>query len=313
VVSESSLHIEWIRDSVREVLRDADPSAWRRGRADELRRRVRDIVARARARGTEHASIAAEPVEQRLHRLTHTLERALPEGEARKPWARFVGEVHPEYEAFVATLPSSGRPAVRPTNLPRSVFHLASAGVALTAVALLPSRAWLVAIPGAFAAYCWSMEIGRRFSPALNDRLMRFYGPIAHPHERYRINSATWYATALVLLALFATTPAMMAAVVVLGTADPVAAFVGRRWGRHPLRAGRSLEGTLAFLATGSLVAAVVLTVTHAGSVAAIAAVALLSGLAGAIAELFATRLDDNFTIPLAVGAVATFATPMLS
>jgi dolichol kinase len=28
--------------------------------------------------------------------------------------------------------------------------------------------------------------------------------------------------------------------------------------------------------------------------------------------ELFSTNLDDNFTIPIAVGVVATFATPFL-
>jgi dolichol kinase len=170
---------------------------------------------------------------------------------------------------------------VRPTNLPRSLFHFASAAVALTAVALLPSRGWLIAIPGTFAVYAWSMELGRRLFPQLNDRLMSFYGAIAHPHERYRVNSATWYGTALVLLALFATVPAMLAAIMVLGV-------------------------------SGTLAAAVVLAIAHVGSPLAIAVLAVLSGLAGAVAELYATRLDDNFTIPLAVGAIATLATPLL-
>lgn len=319
MVSEPSLHAEWVRQSVREVLRDANPSAWRSERAEDLRRRVREIVGRVRARwaerGADPTSASAPPqrVDEHLNTLAQTLERALPEGGARKPWAEFVGEVHPDYEAFVAALPSPPGPAVRPTNLPRSLFHFASAALALTAVALLPSRGWLIAIPGTFAAYAWSMELGRRVSPRLNDHLMRLYGPIAHPHERYRVNSATWYGTALVLLALFATVPAMMAAVMVLGVANPVAAFVGRRWGRHTLRAGRSLEGTLAFLVSGTLAAAAVLAVAHVGSPLAIAVLAALSGLAGAIAELYATRLDDNFTIPLAVGAIATLAAPLLA
>jgi dolichol kinase len=208
--------------------------------------------------------------------------------------------------------PATPAPVARPENVARSLFHFASAAVALTAVALLPSRGWLIAIPGAFAFYAWCMELGRRLSPRLNDRLMRFYGVIAHPHERHSVNSATWYGTALVLLALFATVPAMMTAVVVLGVADPVAAFVGRRWGSHTLLAGRSLQGTLAFLVSGTIAAGVVLTIAHAGSPGAICVLAVLSGLAGAIAELFATRLDDNFTIPVAVGAVATLASPLL-
>jgi dolichol kinase len=197
------------------------------------------------------------------------------------------------------------RVAHRPANLARSLFHFTSAAVALGSVALLPSRGWLIAIAVAFAMYCWSMEIARRINPAINDRLMRFYGPIAHAHERNHVNSATWYATALVSLALFASKPAMMAALAVLGVADPIAAAVGRRWGRRKLRAGRSLEGTLAFFASGTGAAALALALCGA-HVQALLGFAVLAGLTGALAELVSTRLDDNLTIPVTVGAVVT-------
>ena len=205
--------------------------------------------------------------------------------------------------------PASTAPAsVRPTNHARSLFHFSSAALALASVALLPSRGWLLAIAIAFAGYCWSMEIARRLSPAINDRLMRFYGPIAHAHERYRVNSATWYATALVALALFGTKPAMMAALAVLGVADPIAGLVGRRWGRRKLRAGRSLEGTLAFLVSGTLAAALALVLAGVHHPGAVLAFAALAGLTGAVAELVSTRLDDNLTIPVTVGAMVTAA-----
>ena len=66
-----------------------------------------------------------------------------------------------------------------------------------------------------FATYAWSMEIGRRVHAPLNAALMRLYAQVAHPHERTHVNSGTWYATALVLLALLATRPATMAALAV--------------------------------------------------------------------------------------------------
>jgi dolichol kinase len=182
----------------------------------------------------------------------------------------------------------------------------------VTSVALAPTRAWLIGIPGAFMFYAWTMEIARKRIPALNDRLMRFYGPIAHPQEWHRVNSATWYATALVLLALFATKPAMFSALVVLGFADPIAAMVGRAWGKRMLRTGRSLEGTLAFFVVGTIASSIALVIAHAGTPLGILLVATASGIAGAIAELYAATLDDNFTIPLAVGAIATVATPLL-
>jgi dolichol kinase len=202
-------------------------------------------------------------------------------------------------------------PSLRPTNIPRTIFHSGAAAVAIAAVLTLPSRAWLVAIPGTFAVYAWSMETARRKSPRINEALMRFYARIAHPQERYRVNSATWFGTALVILALFATRPAMLAACAILGVADPIAGVVGRRWGRHRLRNGRSLEGTLAFFAAGAIAAALGLGAVGAGSVGVVLAVAAACAFAGALTELFSTRLDDNLTVPLAVGAVATLATPL--
>jgi dolichol kinase len=202
--------------------------------------------------------------------------------------------------------------AGRPTNIPRTMFHTGAAAVAITCVLLLPSRAWLIAIPGTFAVYAWSMETARRLSPRVNDALMRFYAPIAHPMERHRVNSATWFGTALVILALFATRPAMMAGAAVLGVADPIAGIVGRRWGRHRLRNGRSLEGAAAFFAAGTLAAALALGAVGEGSVGATVALAAACALGGALTELLSSRLDDNLTIPLVVGSLATLATPLL-
>jgi dolichol kinase len=206
----------------------------------------------------------------------------------------------------------------RPTNVLRTLVHVGAAAVAITAVLLLPSRGWLVAIPGAFAVYAWSMEAARRVSPRFNDALMRFYGPIAHPQERHRVNSATWFGTALVLLALFASRPAMMAGCAILGVADPIAGIVGRRWGRHRLRNGRSLEGAVAFFVAGTVVAALAMVaggaagVAGAGGFGAVVAIAAACSFAGALTELFSVRLDDNLTIPLVVGAVATLLTPAI-
>jgi dolichol kinase len=203
---------------------------------------------------------------------------------------------------------AEGPPVSRPANYARSLFHLASASVALATVALYRSHTGVAIIAVCFATYAWSMEIARRLYPPLNDRLMRFYGPVAHPHEHHRVNSATWYATALVLLAFFAARPATMASLAVLGVGDPMAALVGRRWGKHVLLAGRSLEGTLAFVVSGAAAAALALSLAGGLAVGPIALLAVVAGVVGAVAELFATVLDDNLTIPLSVGIALTLA-----
>ena len=88
-----------------------------------------------------------------------------------------------------------GVTVARPTNYARSVFHCGSAAVGLFTVAFLPSHTGILVIAVAFATYAWSMELGRRIWPGLNDWLMRAYARVSHPHERYMVNSATWYAT----------------------------------------------------------------------------------------------------------------------
>ncbi|MCC6557397.1 MAG: hypothetical protein IT372_30980 [Polyangiaceae bacterium] len=198
--------------------------------------------------------------------------------------------------------------AARPANATRSLFHLASGAFALALLRLLPSRPWLIAASAAFAGTAWTLETLRRYSPALNDRLMRIFRPIAHAHERHRVNSSTWYMTALVVLAAVAPRPAAEIGVIVLAIADPAAGFIGRRYGRIRLRARRSLEGTLAFFAAGALAALAQLTAFHSFAMSSMLAIGLAGAAAGALAELFSTRLDDNFTIPLASAAAAAAA-----
>jgi dolichol kinase len=310
-VDEAADQAVWVREQVLTVLREADPSAWRADRAEELRQRIRAIVTALQRRSAEMASGGSSPrIAERLHSVVAAMERALPAESTRSRWAAFLGTVHPEYEALLEVLPKAAAvPSFRPTNYTRSLVHFASAATGCASVALFSSRVPQLVIAGTFFTYAWSMEGARKISPAVNKRLMRFYGPIAHPHEHVRINSATWFATALLLLAAFATRPGMMAALAILGVADPIAAFAGRRWGKHPIRDGRSLEGTLAFFASGVVAAAVGLALVGTGSVGKIAALSVVAALAGALAELWTMKLDDNLTIPVVVGAVVTLGT----
>jgi dolichol kinase len=304
----------WAQEQVRAILRDADPKVWSAEKAEDLRRRVRELAARFRSESAEAlgGTPAFGELRERLQRVVVAMERALPDESTRGRWAAFAGAVHPEYEALVAVLPGSeAAPARRPTNYARSAVHFTSASVGVISVALLPTRGALLWIAGTFAVYAWTTETLRRVSPRFNERVMRFYGPIAHAEEYYRINSATWYATALVLLALFATRPGMMAGLAVLGVADPIAAFVGRRWGRHKIRAGRSLEGTLAFLGTAAVAGCLGLALGGIHAPMELGAMTALAAVTGALAELMAREIDDNMMIPLAVGAAVTAATAL--
>lgn len=197
-------------------------------------------------------------------------------------------------------------PTLRPENLSRSLMHVLGGVTVLALIQLLPGLRELRMIALTFFLLAWGLEISRRFVPAVNVFCMWLFARVAHAHERQRVNSSTWYTTALLGLALFTSPMVASVAVAVLGFGDPAAALIGRRWGRHRLASGRSLEGFAAFVVAGSAASVGTLWafypegLAHHGVLTAVAASA-----AGAVAELLTRRLDDNLVIPLAAAGGA--------
>jgi dolichol kinase len=192
----------------------------------------------------------------------------------------------------------------RPANFARSLFHVFSAVVGLLLVEYCP---WwvVVAVPVTLASVFWFLEFMRRQSERWNEALMRFFAPVAHPHEREHVNSSTWYATALSLLSLTGSPIAFAAGVMTLGVGDPCAAIVGRRFGRIKLVNNRTLEGTLTFAAVAFVTVFAVLMVWHTElSFEQMLVVSLTASVTGALTELFSRRVDDNLSIPVVTGAV---------
>lgn len=196
----------------------------------------------------------------------------------------------------------------RPENLFRSAHHALSSLATLVVLETVMNREKAVAAALTFAAFAWSLEASRRRFPAWNAMLMRRLGFIAHPHEVSAINSATWMGTGLAIIAPFFVLPTLALALVTLGLGDPAAGFVGRRFGRHKLVNGRSLEGTLAYGVVAFLAGWAVLAVWHPGLGPVMVVAAAVAAIVGAITELFCRKIDDNLAVPvmvsLAVGLV---------
>lgn len=296
------------------LLNRIEPAGWSEDRARELRARLASVqghLAAVLGRG-EAVPTTAGPLEV-LGALDAVIAEALPADDepTAAAWTRFSNRVHPAYEALVrAVAPeaAAGR-TLRPTNYARNVFHMIGAAAVLVILSLLPDRPTMVAVAFGVTIPAWIVEWLRRTRPRFNDWMMWLFGPVAHAHERFRVNSATWYATAMTILALTAPVPAAMLGVAVLGFGDPVAAIIGRRFGRTHLRAGRTLEGSLAFVLAASLASGAALAI-FAPEVALRGTVAVVAAVFGAVAELFSDDVDDNLTIPLgaALGAALVLA-----
>jgi dolichol kinase len=190
-------------------------------------------------------------------------------------------------------------PSLRPTNYKRNAFHVATGLVILVLIQHVLDATGLIFASCLFAGTFWTLEIGRRFSTRLNAALLRFFRHVVHPHEAWRVNSSTWFGTAMVILALLREPLAASVAVVVMGFGDPAAALVGRRYGRVKLLNGRSLEGSLTFLAVAFAGGLAVLTAYAGYAWGARLALAAAAAFAGAVAELVSRRIDDNLSVPV--------------
>jgi len=298
-----------------QILRELDPSRWRADLAQTMRPRIEMLRSHMRELAHRADTPALSSIRERLRELSHVLEHTLPTADrvhVQQRWEDFRLKVSPAYERLAASLNDLDIhiPSLRPTNYARNIFHIGNALLCLCLIHLvLDVRTAIIATICA-ATLAWTMEISRRFVPRINAMLMWFFSPFAHPHEAWRVNSATWYSTALVILALIQDLTIASTAIIVLGFADPAAAVIGRRFGQVKLIHGRSLEGTGTFVLVGTLVAFLWLHLAHDFAPALAVTWALGGTLPGALAELFSRRIDDNLSIPVsvAVGLLLTQA-----
>ncbi len=176
----------------------------------------------------------------------------------------------------------------------RRVFHAAN-GVVLAlgpgAVGLSPGTT--AALLGLAAALLVAADVARLGWRPLNVLFFRAFRRLASPREERRIASSTWYAVGAFLAWWLFPPSVAVAAILVLGMADPTASVIGRLYGSRPFGKG-TVEGTVAF----ALVAVLVLWPQVGIGAAAVAA------LVTALAEIVPAAVDDNLVIPLVCGAV---------
>lgn len=193
-------------------------------------------------------------------------------------------------------------------QLGRRLFHLANGVAIATAYALLFTHVQIVQVFGAIACIVYIIdrvriaypEVVARRAPWANRALLR-------AEEQVREAAMTPFAIAVLLTLLAVPKLAALVAIYTLAVADPLAAVVGIRFGRHRIARSRSLEGSLAFCVAGVAIAALVLRWGTAAAPATVAGAAAAIGVVGAGCELLPLRIDDNLTIPIFVG-FATWA-----
>lgn len=288
--------------------------------ADRLSARCRDLQARMqglKASFAEHRERLAASIERVAGNL-RALAGHLPSPPDRKALRDARARLMDSYEALMvsvraATLASETDAlpgSLRPRNLARNLFHLLNAVVGVVLYQWVLSRTGCLIVLGTILGVYATLDITRRIFPRWNEILFdKVLRPITRPRERFQIPSATWYAAATFLVvAVFDQTVAQVA-VLVLGFGDPAAALMGRRFGHVKLWRRKSVVGTTTFFVVSFAVVAFFLAVCKPLGFGAVIGIAALAAATGAAAELASDdRIDDNFTIPVAVALVLALA-----
>ena len=208
-------------------------------------------------------------------------------------------------------------------ELKRKAVHLSSLWMVVATILLpkyIPGYGQWISC-GVFAAGLLLTLVSEHSYANGGKYLGKLYGKLFGKMLRNEVKKGQWIvsggapvlAAALLVNIIFVPMIAGAALSVML-TGDAAAALIGRKLGRHPLVNGKSLEGTLGFIAVGFIVSAAVLTLFSTALPRNIYLVNLLAVTLAAAVELFTKqiRIDDNFTIPVAYGVVMATAIKFL-
>jgi dolichol kinase len=188
-------------------------------------------------------------------------------------------------------------------QLGRRLFHLGNGVIVATAYALLFTHEQIIHIFGAAACLVYIADRVRIAYPELVAQRLPWVNRLfVRAEEQLRESAMTPFAIAVLLTILAVPKLPALIAIYTLAIADPLAAVVGIRFGRHRITPNRSLEGTAAFFAAAVAIAIAVLRVGTPAAPWMIAAAGLGVGATAMLLELVPIRVDDNLTIPIAVG-----------
>lgn len=191
-------------------------------------------------------------------------------------------------------------------ELLRKLIHLSSLWMVF-ALGLIPKN-WNICIFAALLIILIIVEYGYyRKWPFFIKTYGRFFSRMLRESEKsptFRLSGAPYVlAAALMVTLLFEQSIAMIALSTML-IGDTCAALIGRKLGKHKINAGtKSIEGALAFWISSCIVLLFFVNLYHRSFTFLIMGIIGIS--VAMLAEIYERqiKLDDNFSIPLAMGA----------
>lgn len=186
-------------------------------------------------------------------------------------------------------------------ELIRKGIHMMSLSIPVGYYFISQSTALLILVPLMLAFLVG--DLLRTFHQPSFELYQRIFGRMLRAHEKTQqkktLNGATWVLLSAVFCVLVFPKLITITAFAILIISDTTAALIGRRFGTKKFN-DKTLEGTSAFIVSAAIVILFTPKVQH---IAAEYVIGMVSGVVGAVAEVFSFNIiDDNFAIPVAIG-----------
>lgn len=191
-------------------------------------------------------------------------------------------------------------------QLGRRGIHLASGTALATLYFLFLTHKQVVYILGLTASILYLLEQIRLNYPHLSKHIYFINRFFLRAEEQLKESAALPYVMGVLLAILSFPKTIALIALYTLAIADPFAAIVGIKLGRHKIIGSKTIEGTIAFFLGASFCSYVVLffnlpNITPLTNIS----ISLSIGFFAAIFELLPIKIDDNYTIPIFVGIIS--------
>ncbi|MGZ3691247.1 MAG: diacylglycerol/polyprenol kinase family protein [Pseudobdellovibrio sp.] len=182
-------------------------------------------------------------------------------------------------------------------HIARKIWHVSGVFTMFTAWLFLPHWlsmtmlivGWLMFVP---------MDIIRQKNPEFNRTLSNIFRPIMRSSELNRLAGTTYLLTGTLVITLLFNTGVVSLSLLFLAFADPIASYVGIKYGKDKIFGHKSVQGFIAAFAVCSVLCFIFLYYNQVQE--HLLVVSLFAGLIGALAELIPLgKLDDNFSMPV--------------
>jgi len=180
----------------------------------------------------------------------------------------------------------------------RKIWHISTVFAMFMVFQIIPQNICLAILIAASSLFV-GLDFLRQKYPALNEWMIHVFGVIMRQSEVNRLAGTSYLVVGVTLVVWLCPPMIVSITLLFLAFADPLASYVGLRFGKEKIWGEKTLQGFLAAFVTCVISAYLFLWMKNYPT-DRLLLVSLLAGLIGALAELFPVGgIDDNFSMPV--------------